>query len=73
MPWQEHPDPEVQQAIIALSNVLCSYERMTGRESVLVIREQGGFVYRAQSGKPGIPDDVTDEMLLAVANCEPVF
>jgi hypothetical protein len=61
---QEHPSPEVQQAIMRLSDALCSWERATGRQSVLILREQCGFVYRAQSGKPGIPADVPYAMLL---------
>jgi len=64
--WMDHPDPDIRQAIIRLSDALCSYERITGRESVMIIREQGGFVYRATSGKPGVPDDVTDEQLLKI-------
>lgn len=59
-----HFDQEVQAAIVRLSDLLCEWERATGRESVLIVREQYGFVYRAASGKPGIPDDITDAQLL---------
>lgn len=59
-----HPSPDVQQAIIRLNDALCIWERSTGLESVLIIREQGGFVHRSMSGKPGIPADVTDEQIL---------
>lgn len=62
--YMEHPCEEVRQKIRELSDAICSWERATSRESALIIREQGGFVYRAQSGKPGIPDDVPDEQLL---------
>ena len=62
--YMQHPDPDVQQAIIKLSDALCSWERATSRQSVLIIREQGGFVYRAASGKPGIPDDIADAQLI---------
>ncbi len=64
--FQEHPDAEVQAAIIQLCGRLCTWERATGRESILVLREQGGFCFRADSGKPldsGL-DDIPDEMLL---------
>jgi hypothetical protein len=64
--FQQHPDPEVQDAIIKLCDRLCMYERATSRESVFVLREQGGFCFRADSGKPldsGL-DDVPDQMLL---------
>lgn len=64
MDYMVHPDREVQAAIVRLAGALCSWERNTGRQSILIIREQGGFVYRAASGKPGIPDDVTDETLV---------
>jgi hypothetical protein len=63
--YDEHPDKEVTAAIIRLSDALCQRERMTGRESVLILREMGGYKYRAMSGKPDIPDFVTDEDLLS--------
>lgn len=61
----EHPDREVQSAIIRLADALCEWERSTGRESVLIIREQD-FVFRAASGKPNIPNDVTDEEITKI-------
>lgn len=69
----EHPDPDVQNAIVGLSDALCTWERATGRESVVIIREQGGFVYRAQSGKPGIPEDIPDQQLLQMVQGDPSF
>ena len=64
--FQEHPDAEVQDAIIKLCDRLCMYERATSRESIFVLREQGGFCFRADSGKPidSDLDDVPDGMLL---------
>jgi len=61
---RQHLDPTVQQAIIKLCDALCSWERVTSLESVLIIREQSGFVYRAMSGRPGIDEDITDAQLL---------
>ncbi len=63
----QHTDPDVQAAIVKLLDALCSYERATARESVLVLREAGGFEVRAQSGKPLGPDesDIEDENLFA--------
>ena len=52
--YQEHPCEEVRQAIVRLSDALCSWERSTSLQSVFIVREQGGFVYRATSGKPVI-------------------
>jgi len=56
----EHRDPEVQKALIRLNDALCSWERATSIESVLIIREQGGFEHRSVSGKPNVPSDVSD-------------
>jgi hypothetical protein len=50
--YMEHPNEEVRSALIRLSDALAEWERNTGRRSVLIVREQGGFVYRAQDGKP---------------------
>jgi hypothetical protein len=61
-----HPDPEVRQAIVRLTDALCTWERMTDRQSVLIIREQGGFVYRAMSGKPNVPADIPDADLVKI-------
>lgn len=62
----EHRSEEVQSAIIRLSDALCSWERVTSIESVLILREAGGFEYRAVSGKPGVPKDVSDEQLFSI-------
>lgn len=62
--FMKHPDPAVNHAIIRLCDAICSWERTTGRQSALIIREQGGFVFRAFSGKPGIPEHITDEDFL---------
>ncbi len=58
-----HQCEEVEAAIVRLSDALCTWERNTGRDSVLIIRENG-FVYRAASGKPGVPDDITDAEIM---------
>ncbi len=60
----EHQDPDVKLAIIRLNDALCTWERATGIESVLILREQGGFLHRSVSGKPNVPDDITDEHLI---------
>jgi len=62
----EHADREVRSALIRLNDALCSWERHTGRESVLILREVGGFVHRSISGKPvteGL-NDITDAELI---------
>lgn len=50
--FQIHPDREVQQALIRLNDALCTWERSTGLNSVLILREDNGFVFRSMSGKP---------------------
>ena len=60
----QHPDQDVRQAIVRLTDALCAWERNTGRESVLIIRETGGFVYRAVNGKPDVPADIKDTQLI---------
>jgi len=64
----EHRDSEVQKAIVRLNDALCMWERATSRESILIIREQGGFIHRSVSGKPNVPDDVTDEQLYGIVD-----
>lgn len=67
-----HPDRDVNQALIRLNDALCSWERATGRNSILVLREDGGFVHRTASGKPTIPDDIEDGFLLAQITSAPL-
>lgn len=62
----EHLNEDVQTALIRLCDALCTWERSTGRESVLILREQGGFVFRAMSGKPNVPGDVVDAQLVQI-------
>ena len=59
----EHPDKEVRAALIRLNDTLCMWERATGRESVLILKEQGGFISRSCSGKPIFQNDITDAQL----------
>ncbi len=66
--WTKHDDGAVNQALIKLNDALCMWERSTGRQSVLIVREEGGWEHRSLSGKPGLPADVTDQMLLDTVN-----
>ena len=38
----DHPSDEVSKALLALDSAICSWERSTGIESVLIFRERGG-------------------------------
>ena len=58
-----HPDTEVRNAITRLTDALCTRERNTGRENVLIVREKG-FCWRAINGKPDVPDDLPDEFIV---------
>jgi hypothetical protein len=49
-----------------LADALCSNERETGEESVLINRSSRGFVFRAVNGKPEVPDDIADEQLMKI-------
>ena len=63
MEYMQHADERVRQKILELCDALCSYERISGRCSALIIREEGGFVFRADSGKP-VSDNISDAFLL---------
>lgn len=67
----EHPDSRVREAINELVYDLCMWERATGRSSILIIREQGGFAYRSYCGKPTVPDSMTDADALALIGKRP--
>jgi hypothetical protein len=64
MAIQQHKDKEVQAAIVRLTDALCTWERETGRENILIIREVDGFEFRAINGKPNVPDDLDDAFIL---------
>jgi len=61
-----HPCCRVQEALVQLNDALCSWERSTGKQSVLIVREEGGWFHRSQSGKPlpSTSDDIPDCALL---------
>ena len=63
--YQQHVDSEVRQALVKLCDSLCRWERNTGRESILILREQG-FCFRAISGKPDVPEDIPDIQLIGM-------
>ena len=61
-----HKDMAIQRALTELNDALCEWERETGRQSVLVLREQGGFEHRSMSGKPIADTTVEDAILFDV-------
>lgn len=61
-----HPDADVDLALAKLLDSLVSWERGTGRQSILVLREFGGFAFRADCGVPldeAKNGDITDAQL----------
>ena len=61
----QHVDGDIQHAFVKLSDLIVQWERDTGRRSVLIYRELGlESPIRLVDGKPGVPDDVTDQHLL---------
>lgn len=65
-----HPSPDVQAAIVQLTDALIQWNRSTGRDNLVIIRDTVGAEYRALSGAP-IPDDLTDaHVLQAFANLQ---
>lgn len=61
----EHPDPEVQQALVRLNDALCQWERSTGRASALILID-GDFTMRCVSGIPSHIDDITNGAFLTI-------
>lgn len=70
----DHPDKQVNEAITNLCCALIQWERATGRQSVLILRENNGEMPGERMSEPGytlrasngIPlgrdsDDLTDE------------
>lgn len=60
----KHPDKAIEHAFTRLSDLICEWERNTGRRSVLIYTEQGLPPIRIVDGKPGVPDTVGNHTLL---------
>jgi len=52
-----HPNDEIQQAIVRLTDLLCEWERNTSRQSVLILHEHDDYFFRALNGKPSMVVD----------------
>ena len=59
----EHPCQEVRTAAIRLLDALTSWNRNTGRENIVIIKDTIGGEIRTLSGAPQ-PPDITDAQLL---------
>lgn len=58
-------DKGIDQALLNLDDAICSFERSTGIEFSLVLKDSRGFQHRSSSGKPmeGL-EDITNEQFL---------
>jgi hypothetical protein len=78
-----HPDRDVDVAVLRLCQALVCWERATGRQSVLILRENNGelagerikapgYVFRAVNGCPlgSSNDDLPDDHILRPFVCE---
>jgi hypothetical protein len=68
---EEHRDREVNKALIELLDALCTWERETGRRSILILKEDD-YLCRADSGKCVIPDDIPNTQVLGMVGKEEV-
>ena len=59
----QHKDRAVNEALMALLDALCTWERETGRHSILILKEDD-YLCRADSGKCVIPDDIPNSQVL---------
>jgi len=59
----KHPCPEVRAAAIRLMDALSSWNRNTGREHMVIIKDSIGCEIRVLTCAP-LPEHVTDEQLL---------
>lgn len=66
-----HRSEKVQAAIEALESALCEWERTTLLQSVLILREQGGFERVSVSGKPFECVGISDESIFETNGIEP--
>lgn len=62
----EHLSEAVNNALVKLCDALCSWERDTSRTSALILREKGGFIFRASSGRPVTDNMISDAQLVKV-------
>ena len=59
-----HPNEEVRRAALRLVDALCIWERDTGRQNLVIIKDESGCEYRSISGAP-VPAELSDGELLA--------
>lgn len=63
-----HANTEVSAALVRLNDVLCTLERNTGQQTVLILRDASGYVHRSLNGKPITEDEgaVPDSFLFGL-------
>ena len=60
----KHPDSEVQRCLDKLNDALCQWERSTSRRSILILKEEAGYLSMYDSGKPFDFNNIPVEHLL---------
>jgi hypothetical protein len=58
-----HPSEPVRIALLNLLDALCSFERSTGHENLVIVKDSTGCQYRSLSGAP-VPYHTGDHTLL---------
>jgi hypothetical protein len=59
----DHPADDVRAALVRLMDAMTTWERNTGRHSVIIIKDEVGGQYRALDARP-VPQDMPDADLL---------
>jgi hypothetical protein len=63
----EHPDKNIRRALIELIDALCSWERSTGNEHLIIVKDtaRDGYEYRVFTSSP-VRDHTGDHALLEI-------
>jgi hypothetical protein len=61
----KHPDENVRKALIGLVDALCSWERSTGNEHLIIVKDtaRAGYEYRVLASSP-VPEHMGDHSLI---------
>ncbi len=69
---KQHSSEQINDALVKLCDALCAWERNTGVESVLILRENN-FNFRAVSGKPINDNLIADSEILNMVMVAPPY
>lgn len=62
-----HPDESVRKALLELVDALCSWERSTGNEHLIIVKDTAreGYEYRVFTSSP-VPNHTGDHALIEI-------